>query len=168
MPNWCHNHCSIRCPTKDLYTKLLESIKSEKWFSTFAPIDYEINENGEEIWDSTEAYAKWGTKWEPSEVELHDWDEEELSIELTFHTAWCPPLEIYKTMYTEHNIFVTSYYNESGEEIFGKYESDVGDTCYKYPLNKEELNELRRTIPDDIYYFMSSEWESLEEMWDEE
>ena len=168
MPNWCHNHTCITCPTKDLYDKLIESIENEKWFSTFAPLEFQVDENGEEIWDMTEAYSKWGTKWEPNELELRNCAEEDLCIELSYDTAWCPPLEIYKTMYSTNNILVTTYYYESGEETFGKYDSEDGDLFYSYPSNKEELMELRVSIPEDIYCFMESEWENLQELWGEE
>ena len=166
MPNWCHNHTCITCPTKDIYKKLIESLENETLFSTFVPLEYHLDESGEEIWDTTEACVKWGTKWEPNELQLNNCDEEELCVELSFDTAWCPPIEFYKTIYAVNEISVTTYYYENGQGMFGKYESDVGDVYYNYPSNEEELIEVRNTIPDDLYYFMSSEWENLQERWE--
>jgi hypothetical protein len=42
MPNWCYNYAEIRCPNKDVYNKLLDSIKNKCWFTTFAPLNVGI------------------------------------------------------------------------------------------------------------------------------
>jgi hypothetical protein len=38
MPNWCYNSATFICPSKEMYDKLLQSIKQDNWFDTFASL----------------------------------------------------------------------------------------------------------------------------------
>jgi hypothetical protein len=69
MPNWCHNFATLTCPSKEIYDKLLDAIKRNVWFETFAPLglDPEIYENG---WDYYTAIDVWKTKWGATDVQI--------------------------------------------------------------------------------------------------
>jgi hypothetical protein len=71
-------------------------------------------------------------------------------------------------MNKNHNIETVAYYEESGSEFFGKCvfsKREEIDETYDFPSNKEELNETRKIIGEELDDFMSSTWEQLEEIW---
>jgi len=193
MPNWCHNFATLTCPSKEIYDKLLEAIKQNVWFETFAPLglDPEIYENG---WDYYTAIDVWKTKWGATDVQIlredndddnnndNDIDEEtikeiiddrkrDLTLELYFETAWSPPTGVYSIMNKNYGIEVTALYDEEGCDFFGRciYSKEQEfDETYEFPTNKEELEELRKVIGRELDDYLSSTWERLEEEWNEE
>jgi len=170
MPNWCYNFATFTCPSKDIYNKILLSLKENNWFETFAPLglDEEIYENG---WEYRRATKTWGTKWTPCDIEIMNNDEEKNTIEVSFNTAWSPPTGVYKIMNKEFNIVTKAMYDELGSEFFGRcfYENgEEVDDCYDLPSNLEELNELRKIIGVELDDYMASTWEQLEEDWKNE
>lgn len=169
MPNWCYNSTILTCPSKDLYDKLLDAIKNDKWFETFAPLD-PIDDSNDE-WNYESAVAIWHTKWPPQDLEIGLEDEESLTIELSFDTAWSPPTGVYSRMNKNFSIETTSYYYELGCEFFGTciYAAECEmDEIFDMPSNKEELTELQKQIGNELNDFMSSTWECLEEQWEQE
>jgi hypothetical protein len=170
MPNWCYNFATFTCPSKDIYDKLLLSLKENNWFETFASLglDEKIYENG---WEYSVAIKTWGTKWTPCDLEIVNTNEEKMSIEVSFNSAWTPPTEVYKKMNKEFNIITDAIYDELGCEFFGRcfYENDEEvDDCYDLPSNVDELNELRKIIGSELDDYMKSTWEQLEEDWKNE
>jgi hypothetical protein len=169
MPNWCYNSATLTSPSKDLYDKLLEAIKNDTWFQTFAPL--ETVDDSEDGWNYESAVAIWNTKWPPQDLEIALEDEESLTIELSFDTAWSPPTGVYSRMNKNFSIETTSYYYELGCEFFGRCmyaaEGEM-DEIFDMPSNKEELLELQKQIGSELNDFMSSTWECLEEQWEQE
>jgi len=187
MPNWCHNFATVTCPTKEIYDKLLNAIRGNVWFETFAPLglDPEIYENG---WEYSKAIDIWKTKWGATDVQIlkqdsgnDDYDKESvndnydgkdnLTLELYFETAWSPPNGVYSIMNKNYGIEVSALYDEEGCDFFGRciYSKEQEfDETYEFPTNKEELEELRKVIGSELYDYMSSTWERLEEEWDGE
>lgn len=176
MPNWCLNSAHFICPSKEIYNKLLESIKNDKWFQIFAPLELDTQENPE-CWDYARACEVWHTKWSPTDVEINDCDENECSLHISFESAWSPPTGVYNLMSKNYKIDVIAYYDEPGNCFFGrcmytnndKEQLEVDDT-YDYPSNEDELEELRKVIGigSELDEYMSGEWIILKEMWDEE
>ena len=126
MPNWCQNFATVTCPSKEIYDKLLDAIKQNIWFETFAPLglDPEIYEDG---WEYSKAIETWKTKWGAKDVQVltqddyedvadcHDAVDEEidnniedrkqkLTLELHFETAWSPPNGVYSIMNKKYGI----------------------------------------------------------------
>jgi hypothetical protein len=181
MPNWCTNSAYFTCPTKEVYDKLLDSIKTNTWFQTFAPLglDPEQHPDG---WDYTKACEMWNTKWSATDVDINDSDEKGFTINVSFESAWSPPTGVYRLMNKNHNIDVTAYYDEPGSCFFGRcmYVNDrardgdgekiESDETYDYPDHMNELEELRKTIgiESDLDEYMNSTWINLQEMWEEE
>ena len=174
MPNWCFNYSTFICPSKEIYDKLLDSIKNNNWFETFAPLglDPEKYENG---WDYHKALQVWHTKWNAQNIEIHNQNAKEHKIEVTFETAWSPPIGVYNIMYNNFNIDVSSNYEEPGCDFLGhcffsKEYNDGFDEEFTFPTNKEELDELRNIIGigSDLDNFMYSTWEDLLEQWENE
>jgi hypothetical protein len=172
MPNWCFNFTTFICPSKEIYDKLLESIQNNNWFETFAPLylDSEKYENG---WDYDKALEIWHTKWSPQDVEISTQIVEENKIEITFETAWSPPIGVYSIMFKNFNIEVISHYEEEGCDFFGRCyftNQEQIEESFCFPTDKKDLNETRNLIgiDSDLDNFMSSTWENLLERWEEE
>jgi hypothetical protein len=166
MPNWCYNYALLTCPSKEIYDKLLDAITKQSWFKTFAPLGPD-----EDDWTFEKANEVWNTKWPPQELEIGCNDETEFIIDLTFNTAWSPPIGVYKTMYANFGITTTAYYEELGNEFFGKcayspYEE--WDDTFDIPSNQTELDETRTVIGvgSELDEFMNDTWEQLKEQWE--
>ena len=168
MPNWCYNNVIFKFPTIEKYNDFIIAVNNKILFETFVPLSNNSSENKNE-WSINNAVEKWGTKWEPSEVDIELYPLEQLKLELSFDTAWAPPVGFYESINKNHNIFSKSYFYESGEGIFGysNYEKEYEKIeYYDYPINKFKLSILRANIDQDLDNFMESEWESLIENWD--
>ena len=168
MPNWCYNYAHLYCPSKEVYDKLLDAITKQTWFKTFAPLG-----DDEDDWSYEKANEIWSTKWPPQDLEIGCNDETEFIIDLTFNTAWSPPIGVYKTMYANFGITTAAYYEELGNEFFGKcaYSQDEEfDETFDIPSNEKELEEIRSVIGfgSELDEFMSDTWEHLLEQWENE
>ena len=180
MPNWCTNTASFICPSKEVYDKLLDSIKNDTWFQNFAPLGLDPEEHPDG-WNYEKACYMWNTKWSARDVDINDCDETEYTINVSFESAWSPPTGVYRLMNKNHNIDVTAYYDEPGNCFFGRcmYVNDhrdgggekiESDEVYDYPNDMKELEELRNSIKvgSDLDDYMDSTWINLQEMWEEE
>jgi hypothetical protein len=171
MPNWCYNFAEIKCPDKEIYNKLIYSITNKCWFTTFAPLNIDIESENENEFDYNLAKDLWKTKWNPDDIEIVNKDENLYTIIIAFETAWTPPTGVYSIMNKKYNIETIAYYEELGCEFFGEciFSNDEEiDETYDIPSNKEELNEIRNIIGRELDEFMSSIWEQLEEQWQQE
>ena len=151
MPNVCYNSATFVCPSKDKYNVLLESIKNNTWFQTFAPLVEGINDS--DYYDRELAWEKWGTKCIPDELEINNSYDESYTIEVSFETAWNPPGAVYKTMFENYSIKTTAYYYELNCDFFGRYvysdEQEI-DEVYDIPSNQKDLEELQKNIDSDL------------------
>lgn len=175
------NSASFVCPSKEIYEKLLSSIKSDTWFQTFAPLGLDPEEHPDG-WDYETACYMWNTKWSARDVDINDFDDNEYTINVSFESAWSPPTGVYRLMNKNHDIEVTAYYDEPGNCFFGRcmYVNDYrdggggekidSDETYDYPNDMKELEELRSSIGigSDLDDYMDSTWINLQEMWEEE
>ncbi len=171
MPNWCQNLVSFICPSKEIYDKLLLSLDENEWFQSFAPLGTDIEYNE---YENESACEIWGTKWTPRFIEISKEDENDLSIDLSFETAWSPPKGVYLLMNNKYNIDVIAFYNEPNQCFFGKciYINKENEKIkineeYDYPCNIKELEDLRNNIEigSELDDFMLPIWEELEEEW---
>jgi hypothetical protein len=174
MPNWCHNRAIFTFPNQELCQKFETAIKDECLFSVFVPLDVE---NSEEKWDFEKAVELWGTKWEPSEMNIHEvpvsMDNSDIEMNISFETAWAPPIGFYERLNKNYGIFVFAMFHEAGEQVFGQcvYRETVEKIDYhNYPNTHLQLDRLREIIGinGDLDDYMSCEWEILEEKWEKE
>jgi len=169
MPNWCYNHATITCPTKEVYDKLLNAISQNLWFQTFAPLnlDPEIYENG---WNYDTAIEIWKTKWSATDVDILNQSDDELLLELSFETAWTPPTGVYSIMKKNYGIETIGMFDEAGCSFFGKciYSKECEiEEFFDLPSDEGELQELQKNIGIDLNEYMSSTWVQLREDWAE-
>jgi hypothetical protein len=167
MPNWCNNYATFICPTKEIFDKLNHAISTDNWFETFAPlqIDDVTNESG---WDAHIAIDMWGTKWTPSNIEINNSYDETYTLEVSFDTAWSPPIGVYKIMNKKFDININAFYEEYGCNFFGRFylskEEEIDDV-FDMPTDLAELTELRKVIGSELDDYMSFTWEQLQEEW---
>ena len=170
MPNWCNNYATITCPTKEIYDKLNNAISTDKWFETFAPLQIDDATN-ESDWDYHSAVNTWGTKWTPSNIVLNNTDDEHYTLDVSFDTAWSPPIGVYRIMNKNFDININAFYEEYGCDFFGRFciskEEEIDDV-FDMPSNLAELNELRKIIGSELDDYMSFTWEHLQEEWNNE
>lgn len=170
MPNWCHNQAKIIFPNKELHQKFDTAIKDDCLFSTFVPLDIE-----EGKWDLEKAIELWGTKWESSDIRIEEvpltMDNSDIEMNISFETAWAPPIGFYERLNKNYGIFVFAMFHEAGEQVFGKctYKEDLEKIDYhNYPNTYLQLDRIRERIGinGELDEYMSCEWEILEDRWE--
>jgi hypothetical protein len=177
MPNWCYNVTTFTFPDKEIREKFISAIKSCYLFATFVPLELGFDSSGKDNWNISTAIEKWGTKWEPDQMEIFDENslsekKGDLILHTSFDTAWAPPIGFYESINKNHHIETNSYFYEPGEEVFGYCNFDNSTEVikyYNYPRNSSQLNILRAEIGinSELDKFMHCEWYRLEQLWDE-
>lgn len=141
MPNWCSNKVTISAVGAGAQAKfpaLIQAIKDGKFLNTVVPVPEELyadeahsygGEHAQER-DALRArlkdkygfenaidfcYHAWGTKWE---VEAYIEEEYPWAIELSFGSAWAPPIGVYNALH-EQGFNVQARYYEPGMAMGG-------------------------------------------------
>src|SRR6056297_324633 len=143
MPNWCMNKLIIRHDDPKKIEEVADAYNREELLTYFAPCPEELHTDGlttyscdhPEMYDSLrremkEKYgyeswydwniAHWGTKWDISKGDLEA-EANGNSLELTFDTAWSPPVEAMETA-EEQGFKVELLFYEPGVGFCGIYE----------------------------------------------
>jgi hypothetical protein len=91
--------------------------------------------------------------------------------DVTFDTAWSPPIGVYRIMNRQFDININAFYEEYGCDFFGRFciskEEEIYDV-FDMPSNLDELTELRKIIGSELDDYMSFTWEHLQEDWEQE
>ena len=83
MPNWCENKLVVRGNKIDM-SKFKKTMDVENLLNSFVPLPKEKDDNWYQ-W----CVDNWGTKWD---VEINDSTIDDDFIELSFDSAWGPPI----------------------------------------------------------------------------
>lgn len=121
MPNWCDNIVHLHNEDKEVFAKLVDTLKIKDGVATcddFMMQNAPLNE--EKDWEYGAAVEQWGTKWDMNINHISDvgWDENRISIE--FYSAWSPPTGFYNTLVSE-GWYVDALYYEPGIGFAGTY-----------------------------------------------
>jgi hypothetical protein len=175
MPNWCSN--SLRIGHKDpaKVQLVIDALANESFFSTLLPCPQELKdtvsgsvaENEKEAHEAQQALnrekfgytdwyehnlAVWGTKWDISEVEIAEHEDNELYI--SFASAWSPPLRGYKNL-RKLGYEIHAMYYESGMGFCGIW--DEGDDEY-YTIDEPDNQEwIDDNLPENLVEEMGIE-----------
>ena len=151
MPNWCDNSVRIRGSKEDIAAvkeKLNGPNNMVFDFNAIKPMPQallnvsapaKMHEDPQKVEFNKKKYGavdwydwannQWGTKWNASEAQLSEEDEE--NIVYTFQTAWAPPMPVYEEFTRQWpNLKIYVSYDESGMGFSGW-------TCY---VNGQEEN----------------------------
>ena len=123
MPNWCSNYLTIEHEDPEIIKKFAEGANSGEMFATFVPVP-----------EDEDASSNWGTKWEATMHE--DAIIEDGMVNVSFDTAWGPPIVFYNKM-TKLGFNINATYHECGMQFAGHYTSEDGDDCYEYDFEDE-------------------------------
>ena len=135
MPNWCQNNVTIEGDTTEL-EKLLPVYQGEKifTFNSILPIPENLKENWYD-WNR----ENWGTKWDLDDGE-DDRDEVTFfSDEMTFQTAWCPPMKL--LLYISEKYNLTIYISATDSNACMKAVIENGKYIFHEEFNMEMLED---------------------------
>ena len=139
MPNWCENILTIEDCSPELDQYLQDNGFS---FEKMIPTPPELLD-GDGWYDWR--VANWGTKWdvggEGLEAELIN----ETTVQLSFDSAWNPPLYFYQHLEENHGFTVTASWFEGGMGFAGEFYD--GEMQHYEWSNLEEAKEV---IPEHI------------------
>ena len=161
MPNYCWNTVTVT-GNKEKIAKIAKAVEAGAFLEYCAPV-------GE--WDYGKCIETWGTKWE---VDIEDVNLDEDSIDLTFNSAWSPPIEAYEALLEQDgvdNVYAT--YIEEGCDFAGVYENGR-DVCVSISevvekiIAEEALDENEVLVADEYDYFESQVEYRMEQMEEEE
>lgn len=116
MPNWCENDMTIR-GSKEVLDNIVNRIDQyEKKERSNGLLEF-LKPIGE--WDWDKAVKEWGTKWEVHDVFVER--ENENTLQLSFFSAWSPPIKAYQEGEKNHDIEITAEWIEYGLSFCGEY-----------------------------------------------
>lgn len=166
MPNWCSNTLTLRHEDPAMLKRVEDAIERQELLAEFVPVPKELTETvaGSHS-DANEQAAlvaqeksnlekygyanwydfcvgEWGTKWD---VDAEAIMATETSIDLSFDSAWSPPIGWYEKM-TELGFDVDAYYYEPGSAFCGHWY----DGCDEYYEIGSTSEETRANVPQDI------------------
>ena len=169
MPNHCYNILSLSGKKVELEKfyednqniyKDDDGVEKIESFCFNKAVPIEDEENG-----YYERIDRWGTKWEPWEIEISkDYSEKdnedlETSIQYTFETAWSPPKEWLETVCPRYPdiIFNLSYEDEAlcfwGEQEF--HGEEVINVCgFTYEEMQDYFSDYKNIAPEDVYDYI--------------
>ena len=155
MPNWCENKATIVCPTVDDATRLVEALQERRMLASLVPMPPEVAKDprpdvlgdAEYEWRSD----NWGVKWDVNGSATQDGR----SVDISFDSPWCPPLEWYGAI-ENLGYKVDALYNESGMAFCGAY-ANGEDTYVDYPKTATR-DAYNKRLPAAILEAFSFDW----------
>lgn len=138
MANHCENYLKVKGDKKQLkeFNKKTQTKKQIFTLEKLVPTPKEYLKKGDERWYKWRI-NKWGTKWDvyPDSISK-DFDEENEYFEVSFDTAWAPPLEwMQKASKLFPKLTFILSYEESGMGFKGVAKAVNGkleDKCINY------------------------------------
>jgi hypothetical protein len=180
MPNWCNNSLTVSHPDKEMMAKFAAAVKEGNLFDTFIPMPAELrdttapsesNEKLMEKYGHSDWYSwaldNWGTKWDNCDGEF-ELDEDGLSGNGWFDTAWGPPLEAYRKL-QDLGFSIDAGYSESGMGFVGTWvdgEEEYIEDFYRLFENENWREEFDAN--DYILDYLDSEYQYYLESKEEE
>ena len=131
MPNWCSNTLVLQHTNPAMIIRAAEAIERGALFEEFVPLN---------VWDYNQAVAKWGTKWDASNLEIID--RHDNSVSVSFDTAWSPPMNFYDELLAQGFEVHASYF-EPGMGFVGRY---IDGEEEEYDIDPDDLSD----IPEDL------------------
>lgn len=162
MPNWCNNVVTIEHKNKTAIDRVVDAYNKGKLCNEFIPTPEELENTsspnrtnakemkkkyGCEDWYEFHV-SQWGTKWDVGKDEYGE-EADRVSpkkVELTFDSAWSPPMGLFEKLSSE-GYHVTAYYYEPGCAFTGIYSSESGDQCFDIPDTSKEVEDK---IPEEL------------------
>lgn len=155
MPNWCQNTATFRHKDPTMIDRVVKGAAGEGILQELLPCPEELQnpdsttsggpnaaKYGYESWYDWQI-ANWGTKWDLCEADANRTSDN--SVDLSFESAWSPPVAAYRKL-EELGFEVNAYYYEPGMCFCGHYDAN-GDRDFDIP---DTPNEVEKQLPKDI------------------
>lgn len=150
MPNWCCNVVTLRHKDPAMIERAAKAFDRGELLNEFHPMPKELREgDGWYGW----AVNNWGTKWDvggDGRDEITDPNQ----IELSFDSAWSPPIEAYRAM-EEQGFEIEAHYYEPGVAFFGSYFDGCEDTI---DFSSMDAETIRKEFPEHDERWGISDW----------
>ena len=182
MPNWCNNTLFVSHKDKEMMQKFHDGVRSGTLFDTFIPMPDELRETTADHTVRPELIEKyghsdwygwclenWGCKWDCNDGEF-ELDEDGLSGNGWFDTAWGPPIAAYGAL-QELGFIIEAGYNEPGMGFAGTWvdgSEDYVDNYYDLFENGYDPKDNDYLLNDYLTDFLESEYENWLQMKEEE
>ena len=159
MPNHCNNTLTIKSDDTGFLQSLMNELKMDdsdnpKFLEKLVPFTADINYD----WDYNWCVQHWGTKWDIFDVTYASLDGD--TLEVSFATAWSPPIEALVTGMLQHGYTFDLYYEEGGVGFIGHTEGDGEshiDQCWETYTDADPST----YIPEDVldaFPWVESDW----------
>ena len=167
MPNWCSNSVILTHEDKSVVAALVArlGVDNDVFFQHVHPMP-----EGTEDWYSW-CVENWGAKWDACDVY---WSQDGNELNLTFQTAWSPPIGVYRKM-EEQGWKVHAMYYEPGCAFIGRF-MDGSEEDYEWNFENENSLDLIPNdllawsgLPEDLMHYLREieEQEEEEKNWNE-
>ena len=150
-PNWCSNSLSLSHDNPEMISRAKKAFEEGNFFNEFVPLP----EDQEKNWYDWHL-ENWGSKWDIANGFIGL--ETPTGLEVSFDTAWSPPIAFYKKM-EDLGFTVFASYREEGMGYIGEY-SNGEDECYEYDFSDDEW---RNHLPDRLAEELEGEYEFWKE-----
>lgn len=159
MPNHCNNTLTIKSDNTGFLQSLMNELKmsdgNPKFLEKLVPFTGDISYE----WDYDWCVQHWGTKWDIFDVTYASLDGG--TLEVSFTTAWSPPVEALVTGMLNHDYTFELYYEEGGCCFIGHAEGD-GESHYDHTWETYTDSHPEEYIPEDVldeFPYVVSDWE---------
>lgn len=150
MPNWCCNVVTLRHKDPAMIERAAKAFDRSELLNEFVPMPEELKEgDGWYGW----AVSHWGTKWDVG-GDGRDPIKDPNVLELSFESAWSPPIEAYRAL-EEQGFEIEAHYYEPGIAFFGSYIDGVEDTV---DFSSMGYQVIREEFPEADERWNISEW----------
>ncbi len=159
MPNHCNNTLTIKSDNAGLLRNLMNDLTNAEgnmysFLEKLVPFTADIAHK----WDYDWCVQHWGTKWDIYDVTYASLDGD--TLELSFMSAWSPPIEALVTGMLKHGYTFDLYYEEGGACFIGHTEGD-GESHYDQCWETWTDADPTTYIPDDVldaFPWVVSDW----------
>jgi len=159
MPNHCNNTLTIKSDNTGFLQDLMNELKMDdsdnpKFLEKLVPFTAETNYE----WGYDWCVENWGTKWDIFDLTYASLDGD--TLELSFTTAWTPPVEALVTGMLKHGYTFDLFYEEGGCCFIGYAEGD-GESHTDSTWETYTDTNPTEYIPDDVldaFPYVESDW----------
>ena len=151
MPNWCENFVTFSHDDLEKVKELKTAFEENNGLNYLNPMPKELENTtapSEVLNWYTWRIDNWGTKWEPSPEYDVDINLAEKSLDLSFLSAWSPPIGVYEKAYEDGwTVFAT--FCEPAMDFIGTFE-DGTEATYSLQEATDDLKKEYEWVYDDL------------------
>lgn len=151
MPNWCNNTLTISHNDPAMIQRIIDHKDSP--LQEFIPCPHDPETSSE--WYNWRI-EHWGTKWDIEFYTMEIFNEGK-TMQVTFDSAWSPPLAAYAKL-EALGFDVDAFYSETGMSFVGLYR-DGKDKTFRYDFTNPKWDE--EIGDDDLVEYLMPEYESF-------